>query len=48
MPSNGSHSASIWSPSLSEAPDLDQLHRATGLTGAALGRTDDNQFLQEI
>jgi hypothetical protein len=31
-----------------EAPDLDELHCATEVTGGALGRADDNQFFQEV
>jgi hypothetical protein len=29
-----------------EAPDLDELHCATEVTGGALGLADDNQFFQ--
>jgi hypothetical protein len=31
-----------------EAPDLDESHCATKVTGWALGRADDNQFFQEV
>jgi hypothetical protein len=31
-----------------EAPDLDELHCATEVTGGALGRADDNQFFKEV